>query len=88
MIDLAHRMSEMHHEHASFVPGFYQGFFRVGHWRWLRYPENFNYKHAQSAGELFIHWVDEDLKRETLEARKSGKTFEPQIRVYDQWRED
>jgi microcin C transport system substrate-binding protein len=88
MIDLAHRMSEMHHDHASFVPGFYQGFFRVGHWRWLRYPEGFNYKHAQSAGELFIHWVDEDLKRETLEARKSGKTFEPQIRVYDQWRED
>jgi microcin C transport system substrate-binding protein len=88
MIDLAHRMSEMHYDHASFVPGFYQGFFRVGHWRWLRYPEGFNYKHAQSAGELFIHWVDEDLKRETLEARKSGKTFEPQIRVYDQWRED
>ena len=88
MIELAHSMTELHYDHASFVPGFYQGFFRVGHWRWLRYPEGFNYKHVQSAGELFIHWVDEDLKRETLEARKSGKTFEPQIRVYDQWRED
>ncbi len=77
----------MHHEHASFVPGFYQGFFRIGHWRWVRYPEEFSYKHAQSAGELFLHWIDEDIKKETLEARKSGKTFEPQINIHDRWKE-
>jgi microcin C transport system substrate-binding protein len=88
MIELAHRMSAMHHEHGSFVPGFYQGFFRIGHWRWVRYPEEFSYKHAQSAGELFLHWIDEDIKKETLEARKSGKTFEPQINIYDRWKED
>jgi microcin C transport system substrate-binding protein len=88
MIDLAHRMTELHHDYASFVPGFYQGFFRVGHWRWLRYPEGFSYKHAASAGELYIHWIDQDIKRETREARKSGQTFEPQIRVYDKWKQD
>jgi microcin C transport system substrate-binding protein len=88
MIDLAHRMTELHHDYASFVPGFYQGFFRVGHWRWLRYPEGFSYKHAASAGELFIHWIDQDIKRETREARKSGQTFGPQIRVFDKWKQD
>lgn len=86
MIALAHRMTEIHHDHGSFVPGFYQGFYRIGHWRWLRYPSFFNHKHSSSASELFVHWIDEDIKRETLEARKSGKTFEPTVTVYDRWK--
>ncbi len=87
MIALSHQMIALHHEHASFVPGFYQGFFRVGHWRWVRYPDGFSYKHSDGAGELFVHWIDTDMKEETLAARRSGKTFEPSITVYDQWAE-
>ena len=87
MIQLAHRMTEMHHEHASFVPGFYQGFFRIGHWRWLRYPEGFSHKHAQGPGEAFVHWIDTDMKAETEAARRDGTRFDPVIRVHDQWAE-
>jgi len=87
MIQLAHRMTELHHEHASFVPGFYQGFFRIGHWRWLRYPEGFSHKHAQGPGETFVHWIDTDMKAETEAARRDGTRFDPVIRVYDQWAE-
>ncbi len=47
----------------------------------------FNHKHSSSAGQLFVHWIDEDMKQETLDALKAGKTFEPQIRYYDQWQE-
>lgn len=87
MIQLAHRMMEIHHEYASYVPGFYQGFFRVGHWRWLRYPEFFNHKHASSAGQLFVHWVDTDIKEETLAARKAGQSFDTEIHYYEQWKD-
>ena len=87
MLELAHRMTEFHHEHASFVPGFVQDFYRMGHWRWVKYPEFFNHRQSSSAGELFVHWIDEELKQETLAARRSGQTFEPQIRVYDQYRQ-
>jgi len=87
MIDMAHRMMELYQEHATFVPGFYQGFYRIGHWRWLRYPDFFNHKHCSSAGEFFVHWIDTDMKQETLEARKSGKSFGPAINVYDKWKE-
>jgi microcin C transport system substrate-binding protein len=87
MIELAHRMIKLHHDYASFVPGFYQGFFRLGYWRWVRYPDNFSDKHAAGAGELFVHWIDTAAKEETLAARKTGKTFEPSITVYDQWAE-
>lgn len=86
MITLAHKMLEIHHDSAAFVPGFYQGFFRIGHWRWVRYPENFNLKHVSAATEFFVHWIDEDIKQETLDARKSGQTFEPEINYYDQWK--
>lgn len=85
MIRLAHAMTELHHEHASFVPGFVQPFYRVGHWRWVRYPPGFNYKHSAGPGELFVHWIDTAMKEQTLEARREGRTFARQVRVYDQF---
>ena len=85
MIALSHQIQELHFENASFVPGFYSGFYRIASWRWVRYPEYFNHKHSRSADQLFVHWIDTDMKEETLEARKTGKTFEPAINVYDQW---
>ena len=87
MVRLAHQMTELHHAHASFVPGFYQGFFRIGHWRWLRYPEGFSQKHAAGPGDAFVHWIDTDMKAETEAARREGKAFDPVITVYDQWAE-
>ena len=85
MMRLAHTMTEMHHEHASFVPAFYQPFYRVGHWRWIRYPEGFNYKHSRGAGQLFVHWIDPVMKEETQQARKDGLAFESQVNFYDQF---
>jgi len=80
-------MTHIHHDYASFVPGFYQGFYRLGYWRWVRYPEYFNHKHSASATELFVHWIDEDRKREILEAREAGIEFPPSITVYDRWKD-
>ncbi|MDX1491454.1 MAG: extracellular solute-binding protein [Pseudohongiellaceae bacterium] len=88
MISLAHEIFERHHEYASFVPAYVVPFYRVGHWRWMKFPEGFNHKHSESAGELFVHWIDTELKEETLAARRSGDTFEPQINVYDQFRSE
>jgi microcin C transport system substrate-binding protein len=86
MIKLAHAMTQLHHDHASFIPAFYQPFYRLGHWRWLKYPEGFNHKHSGSAGEFFVHWIDKAVKEETMSARESGVTFAPEIKVYDQFK--
>jgi microcin C transport system substrate-binding protein len=86
MIELAHRMTEYHHEHASFVPGYVQDFYRVGHWRWLRYPEFFNHRQSGTAGELHVHWIEPGMKEATMAARRAGQRFEPQLNIYDQWR--
>jgi microcin C transport system substrate-binding protein len=86
MLELAHRMQEFHYDYASFVPGYVQDFFRLGHWRWVRFPEFFNHRQAGSAGELHVHWIDTEMKEETLAARRAGRSFEPQIQVFDQFR--
>ena len=83
---LAHAMTAMHHEHASFVPGYVQDFYRVGYWRWLRFPDGFDYRHSSGAGQLFVHWLDVEAKAETQAAKRSGRTWPPSIRVYDQFR--
>jgi microcin C transport system substrate-binding protein len=88
MIDLANRLDETLHEYASFVPGYKQSFYRVGYWRWVRYPDDFNMKHSSGAGRYFVHWIDTDMKKATREARKSGKTFPVSINVFDQYKVD
>jgi microcin C transport system substrate-binding protein len=83
---LAHKMEEMLAEDGCFVPGFVIPFYRSAYWRWVKFPEDFNVMTSESAGEWWLAWIDEELKKETLEARKTGKTFPPEIRVFDQYR--
>ena len=88
MKELSHRMIQLHHDHASFVPGYAQDFFRAAHWRWVRYPADFNVARADGTNnDYFVYWIDEEMKAETQAARRSGQTFEPQIRIYDQYRQ-
>ena len=85
MKKLAFKMEEILYEDASFVPGFVQPYYRIAYWRWLRYPDDFNVKLSRSSGEYFLAWIDTAVKEETEAARRSGKTFAPVIKVYDQY---
>jgi microcin C transport system substrate-binding protein len=87
MVELSHELSQMHHDYASFVPGFAEPFYWHASWRWVRWPEDFNVRYSSYAEDAFVHWIDTDMKEETLAARQSGQRFEPQINVYDQYRE-
>lgn len=84
---LSDEIEQLAFDHASFVPGYVQPFYRTGYWRWVKWPEGFNSKHSDASTTLFVHWIDEEARAETLAARKSGKTFEPQIKVFDQYAE-
>lgn len=88
MINLAHKLDEALFDYASFSPGFKQSYFRVGYWRWIKHPEGFSQKHRSGSTQLFTYWIDQDVKKETLEARQSGAKFEPEIKVFDQYRQD
>jgi microcin C transport system substrate-binding protein len=88
MLELSHKMQMKVHEAAIFVPGYVNPFYRVGHWRWLKFPEDFNVEYSQGAGEFHLHWIDEEMRQETLDAQKSGNTFPVEINVYDQYKEE
>ncbi len=87
MVEIAHQLTQMHHDHASFVPGFVEPLYWHASWRWVRWPEDFNLRYSSYAEDHFVHWIDTQMKEETLAAQRSGQSFEPQINVYDQYKQ-
>jgi len=85
MIELSHLIQQRHHDYASFSPGFVETFYRTAYWRWVRWPEGFNFRYTSTPQEMFAHWIDTDMKTETQAARRAGTPFEPVIQVYDQY---
>lgn len=86
MITLAHQIEQIIHDEAVFVPGYKQPYYRCGYWRWLCFPDDFNLKHSDYHTQYYIHWIDEDIKKETLAAKKDRKQFPPQILIFDQYK--
>ena len=83
---LSHELIERLHDHAGYIPSWVIPWYRVGYWRWVKWPENFNLKESRDWEEFHVHWIDTDAKTETIEAKKTGKTFEKVIKVFDQWK--
>jgi microcin C transport system substrate-binding protein len=86
MKDLAHQMQEIIHDEACFVPGFVMPFYRFEAWRYVRFPEEFGTKLANEYEEYWLHWMDEDVKKETLDAKKAGRGLSPMVLVNDKYR--
>ena len=94
-IELAHRIQERLYEIGMFIPGYKVPYTREAYWRWLQLPESLG---ARTSSALFspieeiefltdgLFWIDEDVKRETLEARAAGRTFEPVYIEDTRWR--
>ena len=88
MIELAHTMEEIIHESGAFVPAFYIPFYRVGYWKWRKYPEDFNVMNSEDTSEYSLGWMDVEEKKATLRAKDRGETFEKSIKVYDQYKSE
>lgn len=84
---LASQMEQIIYHDADWVNGWKRPFFRVGYWRWVKWPKGFNAMQARDAYEFFLFSIDTDAKKKTLDARRSGKTFPPQVSTFDQYKE-
>lgn len=88
--DAAVKLQRIIHEEGIFVPSYTTDFVRVGCWRWLRWPDceetRFCPPVVYEPLEAFVHWIDEDVKNETMEARRSGKSFDEVNRIFDDYR--
>ncbi len=83
---LAYEIEGIIFDHAAWVPGVARPFYRDGYWRWIKWPEDFNVRLSDIEESAWLHWIDEDVKKETLAAMKEGKTFEPKVQVFDKYK--
>lgn len=84
--DTSWKLEEIFNERAVWVPSYYRPFFRVGYWRWVRWPDNFNVRLTNEADTSHVHWIDSDIKADTEDAMKHGRAFPEQNLIFDQYR--
>jgi microcin C transport system substrate-binding protein len=93
-IRLAHEIQQRIHDIGAFIPMYKVPYTREVYWRWMKLPEH---RGVRMTDRLFdaltenlrtdgLFWIDEDVKRETLEARAAGRAFEPVTIVDETWR--
>ncbi|CAN5867530.1 extracellular solute-binding protein [soil metagenome] len=69
------------------IPTWEVPLYRYLHWRWMRWPKDGNLKQTREALDAFVYWIDEDIKAETKQAMKEGRSFGEVSRVFEQYRE-
>lgn len=73
------------HDEAAWIPGYDQNYWRVAYWRWVKWPEGtFNVAVSELPMSNHVHWIDEQVKEETLQAMKDGREFPEVDQVFDQ----
>jgi len=86
LVATAHMLEEALYEHASFVPGFVQGYERSAHWRWLKFPDGFDVKESHYVYEGQLFWLDDSAKKETKSAMKTDEKFPVNINIHDKYK--
>ena len=90
LIGLAHQIQTIVAEQDLFVPGYTNEFSRVATWRWVRWPDvpetHFAPPLAYIPMESYCYWIDQEIKDETLAAKRKGKTFPEVERVVEDYR--
>ena len=84
--ETSHKLEEIFHERAVWVPSFNRPFYRVAYWRWIRWPDDFNVRLGNDPEMNHVLWIDPDIKKETKDAMRDGKTFPEKNLVFDQHR--
>lgn len=71
------------------VPGYMVPYTRDAHWRWVKFPQNPMTKKTNSIFNILDtsnFWIDTELKKQTLEAYREDKTFEPVTIIDDRFK--
>jgi len=88
--DASWKLQHIIHDEGFFAPGYTVDFVRLGSWRWVRWPDCENTRFSSPVvldpHDVFVLWIDEDIKKETQAARTSGKSFGECNRVVDAYR--
>jgi microcin C transport system substrate-binding protein len=77
---ISRQVQQKIHDIGAFIPTYKVPYTREAYWRWLVLPE----WHATKSSDVIfdpvmsgLFWIDEEIKKETQQAMKSGTSFEP-----------
>lgn len=86
--EISHKLIEKIHDHAVWVPGWKKPWIRLGHWNWIKFPEDWGPKESRDYGEFHVFWIEPKEKQAILDAKKQNKalTTAPTIRTYEGFR--
>jgi len=82
---LSHQIQDYVTDANIIVPGYMVPYSRAVHWRWIQYPNSPMTKKTESIFhpmDIANFWLNSDVKKETQEAMKKGKTF-PVVSIVD-----
>ena len=85
---MAHQLSQMIHDHAVWVPAWKKPWLRLGHWNWVKFPEDWGPKESRDYEEFQVFWIDELQKDKIFKAMEKGITVaeKPTVRVYNKYK--
>ena len=85
---MAHQLSQMIHDHAVWVPAWKKPWLRLGHWNWIKFPEDWGPKESRDYEEFQVFWIDELQKDKIFKAMEKGITVaeKPTVRVYNKYK--
>jgi|694.fasta_scaffold67587_2 microcin C transport system substrate-binding protein len=88
--ETTYKLQRIIHDEAIFVPAYTVDFVRMGSWRWLRWPDSeqtrFCAPIVYEPMEVHVHWIDDQMKKETLDAKRAGRSFGEVNRIFDDYR--
>lgn len=84
--EISHQLQQMIHDDAAYIPAHKVSYYRVGLWRWMKYPEGFDARVTDTWDQFGLIWIDEEERKEVRDAMRSGKTYEPISKTFDQYR--
>lgn len=77
-----HRVQQLIHDEACWVPGWTTSYTRFAQWRWLKWPQesdcNFCPPRYFDPLDSHLYWIDPDEQERTLRARADGDSFPEQ----------
>ncbi|HEX5790397.1 MAG TPA: ABC transporter substrate-binding protein [Luteolibacter sp.] len=84
------KLQHIMHDEAIFIPAYSVDFTRIGFWRWVRWPDcettRFSAPVVYDPHEIFVFWIDENIRRETQQAMRTGRSFPETTRTVDAYR--
>ncbi len=86
--ELSWQLAKLIEDRACTIPAWESPFYRYTCWRWVQWPEKGNARKSREPMDAYMFWIDEDLKRETKEALRSGHDFGETLRVFDDYRQE